>query len=79
MNILRTNENGVFLSYYLNNIKKEIAKFTQGISIMHLYSSELKNVKIKIPSKKEQKKISDFLLKINYKIELIWKRSIKFY
>src|SRR5690606_35080787 len=38
LNIIRTNLNGVFLSYYLNNAKKEdIAQMAQGISVVHLY------------------------------------------
>lgn len=57
LNVLRTRENGIFLSYYLNVIaKKDIAKIAQGVSIVHLYASELKNLKIKIPSVDEQKR-----------------------
>ena len=62
LNVLRTRENGIFLSYYLNVIaKKDIAKIAQGVSIVHLYASELKNLKIKIPSVDEQKKIVEIL------------------
>ena len=62
LNVLRTRENGIFLSYYLNVIaKKDIAKIAQGVSIVHLYASELKNLKIKIPSVDEQKKIAEIL------------------
>ena len=62
LNVLRTRENGIFLSYYLNVIaKKDIAKIAQGVSIVHLYASELKNLKIKIPSVDEQKKKVEIL------------------
>ena len=62
LNVLRTRQNGIFLSYYLNVIaKKDIAKIAQGVSIVHLYASELKNLKIKIPSVDEQKKIVEIL------------------
>ena len=62
LNVLRTRENGIFLSYYLNVIaKKDIAKIAQGVSIVHLYASELKNLKIKIPPVDEQKKIVEIL------------------
>lgn len=62
LNVLRTLENGIFLSYYLNVIaKKDIAKIAQGVSIVHLYASELKNLKIKIPPVDEQKKIVEIL------------------
>lgn len=62
LNIIRTKLNGVFLSYYLNNAKKrEIAQMAQGISVVHLYSSQLKSLKIQIPSKLEQQKIASSL------------------
>lgn len=62
INVLRTPHNGVFLSYYLNNTKKdEIAKIAQGVSIIHLYNDQLKNLKIALPSIEEQKKIVDCL------------------
>ncbi|MFT6814624.1 MAG: type I restriction enzyme S subunit, partial [Sphingobacteriales bacterium] len=42
LNIVKTKNNGVFLSYYLNSKKKlEIARLAQGISVVHLYSSQL--------------------------------------
>lgn len=42
LNIIKTKNEGVFLSYYLNSRKKyEIANLAQGISVVHLYSSVL--------------------------------------
>ena len=62
LNVLRTCQNGIFLSYYLNVIaKKDIAKIAQGVSIVHLYASELKNLKIKIPPLDKQEKIAEIL------------------
>ncbi|QMW03146.1 restriction endonuclease subunit S [Spirosoma foliorum] len=62
LNIIRSNTDGIFLSYYLSNAKKkEISKMAQGISVVHLYSSQLKNLKIQIPSKAEQQKIASCL------------------
>jgi type I restriction enzyme S subunit len=62
LNIIRTSVNGVFLSYYLNSVKKnEIAKLSQGISVVHLYASQLKSLKVNIPSEAEQQKIADCL------------------
>lgn len=62
LNIIRSKVNGVFLSYYLNNVKKrEIAKMAQGISVVHLYSNQLKNLQITFPSIGEQEKIAKFL------------------
>ena len=62
LNIIRSDIDGVFLSYFLNNAKKkEIAQLAQGISVVHLYSSQLKTLKINIPIPKEQQKIADCL------------------
>ena len=62
LNILRTSQNGIFLSYYLNHIaNKDIAKIAQGISIIHLYASELQKLKVALPPFKEQEKIAEIL------------------
>lgn len=62
LNIIRSEINGVFLSYYLNNAKKnEIAKMAQGISVVHLYPSQLKTLQIQIPDSEEQQKIASCL------------------
>ncbi len=62
LNIIRSDMNGVFLAYYLNNAKKkDIARVAQGISVVHLYSSQLKTLKVDIPSSQEQKKIASSL------------------
>ena len=59
---LQKDNNGEFFSYYLSNYKKkELARFGQGHSVVHLYSNHFKNIKINIPQKEEQKKIADFL------------------
>ncbi len=69
LNIIKSNENGVFLSYYLNHQKKlDIAKLSQGNSVVHLYSSQLKLLDLIIPSKPEQTKIANFLTAIDEKI-----------
>lgn len=61
LNIIRSKINGVFLSYYLNNVKKkEIAQMAQGISVVHLYSNQLRNLEITFPSIDEQEKIATF-------------------
>ena len=62
LNIIRTKINGVFLSYLMNNVKKkEIAQLAQGISVVHLYSNQLKTLIINIPKPKEQQKIASCL------------------
>ena len=69
LNIIRTKQNGIFLAYYLNNAKKhKIAKLAQGSSVIHLYSTHLKDLKLELPSLKEQTKIANFLSAIDTKI-----------
>ena len=60
LNIIRTKINGVFLTYYLNNVKRmDIAQMAQGISVVHLYPNQLKTLMINIPKPNEQQKIAD--------------------
>lgn len=69
LNIIRSEINGVFLAYYLNNYKKhDIASLSQGISVVHLYSTHLSQLKLEIPSKEEQQKIADCLSAIDQSI-----------
>lgn len=78
LNIIRTKTNGVFLSYYLNNRKKhEIAKLSQGISVVHLYGSQLKSLKINLPKSDEQQKIASFLTSIDEQISLLTQQKEK--
>lgn len=68
LNIIKTKEDGVFLSYYLNNNKKrEIANLAQGVSVVHLYSSQLSLLKLNLPSLPEQQKIASFLTTVDDK------------
>ncbi|MCX6733474.1 MAG: restriction endonuclease subunit S [Candidatus Peregrinibacteria bacterium] len=65
LNVLRLIEgqNGDFFAYYLSNFQnKNIAKIAQGHSVVHLYASQLKNLKIKIPSAQEQQEIASCLM-----------------
>lgn len=71
INIIRSNTNSVFLAYYLNNAKKhDIAKLAQGVSVVHLYNSNLKELRISLPNLEEQQKIADFLSALDDKINL---------
>ncbi|MFN4365995.1 restriction endonuclease subunit S [Chryseobacterium hispalense] len=70
LNVIKTENNGVFLSYYLNSKKKlEIAKLSQGISVVHLYSSQLALLNLKLPQLEEQNKLADFLSLLNSRIQ----------
>ena len=76
LNIIRTENNGLFLSYYLNNNKKfEIARLSQGISVVHLYSSQLKTLRLNLPSLPEQQKIASFLSAVDEKLQQLNKKK----
>jgi type I restriction enzyme S subunit len=62
LNIIKTPNNGIFLSHYLNSKKKmEIAGLAQGVSVVHLYSSQLASLGIYVPSLNEQDKVASLL------------------
>ena len=72
INVIRTSIDGVFLSYYLNYAKKhDIAKMAQGISIIHLYNEQLRNLSVALPCIEEQYKIADCLSSIDSNISSI--------
>jgi len=76
LNIIKAPVNGVFLSYYLNNKKKiDIAKLSQGISVVHLYSSQLKTLKLNLPETTEQNKIASFLTAVDQKIQQLTRKK----
>lgn len=76
LNIIKTPNNGVFLSYYLNNKKKiEIASLAQGISVIHLYSSQLSLLNLKLPFLVEQTKIATFLTAVDEKLTQLKKKK----
>lgn len=60
----------VFYAYYLSNHKKrELAKYGQGVTIIHVYYSHFKDMLIDVPSLAEQQKIAYFLTSIDESIE----------
>lgn len=72
LNIYRTKENGIFLSYMIrSSLKMQIAQLAQGNSVVHLYSSQLKGVQLSLPCLEEQTKIAHFLSRIDQKIEVV--------
>lgn len=72
INILKTPNNGVFLAYYLRgNLKAKISTIAQGDSVVHLYPTQLANLKLALPvSPQEQQKIADCLSSLDEVIEL---------
>ncbi|HDG9808946.1 MAG: restriction endonuclease subunit S [Raoultella sp.] len=75
INVLRPKKkiNSVFMAYLLTHIKKkDIASRAQGITIIHLYGSDLKTIKVFIPeSITEQEKIVTTLLAFDNEIEIL--------
>ncbi|MGR7241454.1 restriction endonuclease subunit S [Klebsiella aerogenes] len=75
INVLRPkkNINSIFMAYLLTHIKKkDIASRAQGITIIHLYGSDLKTIKVFIPdSLTEQEKIVSALLTADNDIAII--------
>ncbi len=76
LNIIKTELDGVFLAYYLNSKKKfDIARLSQGVSVVHLYAAQLKLLLINIPETEEQQKIAKFLSAVDSKIEKLAKKK----
>jgi len=63
INVIRSKQNGIFLSYYLNGaFKYEIAKVAQGDTVVHLYKNNLESLDLALPPlPEEQQKIADCL------------------
>jgi len=76
-NILKTDENSLFLSYYLNYKRNEIAILAQGVSVVHLYAQHLKILDLNLPSFNEQEEIADFLSIVDEKIAILEKKLEK--
>ncbi len=69
LNIIKSKINGIFLSYYLNSKKKlEIANLAQGISVVHLYSSQLASLSLHLPKYKEQHAIASLFSLLDERI-----------
>ncbi len=64
-----------FYSYYISGyLKNSISKLAQGKTVVHLYSSSLSKLNVRVPCFKEQQKISSFLYLIDRMIELLEKK-----
>ena len=72
INILRfyDEQHSEFFAYYLSHaVKKNLARLGQGVSVVHLYASHLKELAIAEPCIKEQQKIADFLTSLDKVVE----------
>lgn len=70
LNIIRLkNDDGGFFAYQLNGArKKDIARVAQGVSVVHLYGENLKQIRVYHPNIEEQKKITRLLSLIDERI-----------
>jgi type I restriction enzyme S subunit len=73
INILRKKNNfydPIFLAYYLTHYKKEeIGALGQGITIIHLYGKNLRDINICLPPVEEQKRIAEILSTVDEEIQ----------
>lgn len=76
LNVVKTEHDGVFLSYYLNNTRKyDIARLSQGTSVVHLYAAQLSTLDLNLPEGDEQQKIASFFSAIDTKIGQLTKKK----
>jgi len=62
----------LFLGFYLNSqcLRRQIYKLGQGHTVVHLYSKDIKKLKVKIPCLDEQKQISFLLVRADKELEM---------
>jgi len=66
LNVIRSSQNGVFLSYQLNGpLRLSIAKVAQGDTVVHLYPTQIEQLDVLIPNLKEQQKIASCLASLD--------------
>ncbi|MFV8327308.1 restriction endonuclease subunit S [Flavobacterium sp. ZS1P14] len=71
-------EDAHYLGYLLNSVevKKQTFKLGQGHSVVHIYSSSLKNLKITLPTPPEQQKIVEILATWDKEIKTLQQQLI---
>lgn len=68
----------IFMSYFLTHTqKRQILRMTQGITIIHLYGSDLMGINFSIPSRGEQNKISSVLQAAESEIQILKEKTKK--
>lgn len=66
LNVIRSSQNGIFLSYQLNGpLRLSIAKVAQGDTVVHLYPTQIERLDVLVPSPIEQQKIADCLASLD--------------
>jgi len=80
INVLRPKSDDVYsqkyASYYINQkLRKQISRLAKGVSISNVYNSDLKKLKIILPSLKEQRKVDSFLSAVDDKLQQLKKKK----
>ncbi|PTJ74839.1 restriction endonuclease subunit S [Staphylococcus kloosii] len=71
ISVYNTEQNSLFITYYfISKMKYEFAKRVEGGSVSNLYYSYLEDIRLSVPTIKEQQKIGDFFSKLDCQIEL---------
>lgn len=66
LNVIRSSQNGIFLSYQLNGpLRLTIARVAQGDTVVHLYPTQIEQLDVLFPTPDEQQRIADFLSSID--------------
>lgn len=80
INIIRCNKDEINAEYFAylftNSLQKEIIRYTQGVTIIHLYGKDLKGLKLKLPTLAEQKEIANLLSTADKEIALLEQKLV---
>lgn len=72
---IRPKENGEFIYQFLIKYEDNWLKYSQGSTFTAVNSKDIRNLKITLPQKQEQEKISSFLSSIDKKINQLSKKD----
>lgn len=76
LNVIQSSINGVFLSYLFGGkARGSIARMAQGSSVIHLYSNQLKRIKLNLPELAEQEKVAAFLTVVDERFGLLKRKK----
>lgn len=70
--------NGIFLSYAVSLNRSQVMQLVKGITVYHLYASDMKKFKFNLPEITEQKDIITILDSMNQEIEQLEKKLVKY-
>ena len=78
ISVFNTKQNPLFMTYYFNSqLRREFAKRVEGGNVSNLYYAYLENIKMSVPKKEEQDKISTFIKDFDTLISL-HQRKVKY-